>query len=101
MKLTDKFFSHLQILEDRIIESQATCANFYRERIPMDNIKLPQIVGADYLEKLQALNLKYSEALKKIARATICHDSNVGVYCTLNATVIVAKRALENTKEDL
>jgi muconolactone delta-isomerase len=67
----------------------------------MSEIKVPQIVEADYLEKLQAHNLKYSEALKRISRATICHDSNVGVYCTLNATVVVAKRALENTKEDL
>ena len=65
--------------------------------------KAPGLIsGSEFLiAKLQASNLKYLEALKKISRATICHDSNIGVYCTLNATVVVAKRALEPTKEDL
>ena len=72
------------------------------EKVPEPE-KVPGIIsGSEFLiAKLQASNLKYLEALKKISRATICHDSNIGVYCTLNATVVVAKRALEPTKEDL
>ena len=56
------------------------------------------------IEKLYGIDLKLADdnlilktALQKIAKATICHDLNVGIYCTVNATVIVAKKALLET----
>ena len=42
-------------------------------------------------------NLILKTALQKIAKATICHNLEIGIYCTVNATVVVAKRALAET----
>lgn len=38
----------------------------------------------------------YSQALTKIAKASICHNMDIGPYCTLNSTIVKAKEALRD-----